>query len=338
MEEKSILFITQKIHQEDDDLAFVIDWVDEMRAQGWNVLVICLEKRVFDDHFPVYSLGKEVGKGKLMRIARFFHYIFSLKYNRVFVHMNPEYFTIGGWYWFLRRIPMYLWYTHYAMSLHMWLAGKFCKRMFGATKQSMPQYASSPKRIITGHGIQVEKWIRHFSEGTRKPLQILLSVHRISRSKRLEIAIRALKFLPDSYELVHYGRVLEEDYAEEIRSLVEELHLEGRVQLMGPVPHHKLLDIYPQYQIMVNMAPETIDKTILEGMCFGLHPVTTKRNAEAIGLPYAPEEDTPESVAKYIQNIDRYTLPMYKLREIVQTHHSLEGLVKKMSSYMKPGI
>src|SRR3989339_121211 len=164
----TLLFITQKIHHNDDDLAFVILWVKEFIRQGVNVQVICLEKRDFsarggpalggDITFPVYSLGKELGHGKMRRSVRFLRLIFTLKYNRVFVHMNPEYFTLGGWYWRLKNIPMYLWYTHYTMHIHMRLAGKFCQRMFAATKQSMPQYEGSPKKIITGHGIAMDFW------------------------------------------------------------------------------------------------------------------------------------------------------------------------------------
>src|SRR3990172_2831557 len=94
-EKIKLLFITQKIHQNDDDLAFVILWIKEFIKQGIDVRVICLEKRDFDDSFPVYSLGKEKGYGKIVRIIRFLKFIFTLDYDRVFVHMNPEYVTLG---------------------------------------------------------------------------------------------------------------------------------------------------------------------------------------------------------------------------------------------------
>ena len=75
----NLLFITQKIHQNDDDLAFVILWVKQFIKQGVMVQVICLEKRDFDDSFPVYSLGKEMGYGKLRCVWRFFKFIFGAK-------------------------------------------------------------------------------------------------------------------------------------------------------------------------------------------------------------------------------------------------------------------
>src|SRR3990167_4321772 len=129
----TLLFITQKIHQNDDDLGFVILWIKEFIKQGVDVRVICLEKGSFDGSFEVHSLGKELGYGRVRRAWRVFEVvftrsldgsievhslgkergygrarrawrflklIFTLEYDRVFVHMNPEYFTLGGWYWF----------------------------------------------------------------------------------------------------------------------------------------------------------------------------------------------------------------------------------------------
>lgn len=118
-----LLFITQKIHANDDDLAFIILWIKEFIKQGLEVEVICLEKGDFDNSFSVHSLGKEAGRGKITRLLRFLKLITTLQYDAVFVHMNPEYFTYGGWWWFVRGTPAYLWYTHYTMTLHMFLAG-----------------------------------------------------------------------------------------------------------------------------------------------------------------------------------------------------------------------
>lgn len=332
-----LLFITQKIHQNDDDLAFVVLWVKQFIREGFDVQVICLEKRDFDDSFPVYSLGKELGFGKIRRTLRFLKFIFTLKYDRVFVHMNTEYFTLGGWYWFLRRVPMYLWYTHYKMHIHMRIAGWLSTRMFAATKQSLPQYEGSPKKIILGHGIDMDFWTHDMKKEEILPEFNLVSVHRICRSKRSEIAIKALLHLPKEYNLTIYGRDVEKDYYQELLDLVKEHKLESRVKFAGPVPMHKLKDVYGKYRLMVNMAPETIDKTVLEGMVFGVYPVTTKGNSIAVGLPLYPADDKPETVAKFI--LDKTWAPYGRneLAKIVKEKHSLEALVRNMGKYIMPG-
>lgn len=340
MKDKKIklLFITQKINQNDDDLAFVILWIKEFIRQGVSVHVISLEKGDFDGSFPVYSLGKEGGASKLVRIFRFLKLIFRLKYDRVFVHMNPEYVTLGGWYWFFRGIPTYLWYTHYKMHIHLWLSGIFCKRMFAATKQSLPQYNENRKKVITGHGIDMNFWLKDLKgEPNQSSPYNLLTVHRICRSKRLELSIGALNHLPKEYNLTIYGRDVEKDYYEEIVRIIKQDNLEDRVFLKGPLPMWDLLEVYPKFRIMINMASETIDKTMLEGMLFGIYPVTTPGNSEAIGLPIWPEDETPEALAKFILDNGWKEYDNNYLKSVVRDQHSLSSLITKMNKYIKQG-
>ena len=334
-----LLFITQKIHQNDDDLAFVILWIKEFIKQGVDVQVICLEKGEFDGSFPVYSLGKEKGAGKIKRALNFLKLIFTLKYNRVFVHMNTEYMTLGGWYWFLRGIPTYLWYTHYKMHIHLWLAGIFCKRLFAATSQSLPQYEGNPKKVVTGHGISIDFWLSAAGEGgvNTSDEHNLCSIHRICRSKRLELGIKALKYLPQDYKLTVYGRDVEKDYYEKVREIVLKEGLENRVIFKGPVPMAELKKIYPQFRLMINMAMETIDKTMLEAMLFGIYPVTTPANSRAIGLPIWPKGEAPEDIAEFILNGEWKKFDKGYLQKIVQEKHNLSLLVKKMLTYIIKG-
>lgn len=332
-----LLFITQKIDKNDDDLAFVILWIKEFVKQGVSVRVICLEKGDFDDSFPVYSLGKERGYGKFKRAYTFLKLIFSLDYDRVFIHMNPKYIVLGGWWWVLRRVPIYLWYTHYFMHIHLWLSGILCKRMFAATPQSLPQYEGSPKKIIVGHGIDMDFWTKNTPQNNDVPPFNLVSVHRICRSKRLELAVLALKYLPEKYMLTVYGRDVEKDYYAELETLVGREGLGKRVVFKGPVPMHQLKNIYPLYRVMINMAPETIDKTVLEGMLFGLYPVTTPGNSKAIGLPIWPESDSPEDIARFIFSEKWRNYHLQQLRAIVGERHSLKVLIGKMLKFIKSG-
>ena len=333
-----LLFITQKIHQDDDDLAFATLWIKEFIKQGFKVEVICLEKGKFDGSFPVHSLGKEDGVGRVGRIFRFFKYIFTLKYDAVFVHMNPEYITLGGWWWWLSRKPIYLWYTHYAMHIHMRMAGLFCKRMFAATKQSMPQFDGSSKKVVLGHGIDVDFWMKDFDGNRGRDLHEMLSVHRICRSKRLELAINALTHLPKEYTLSVYGRDIDKDYYKELQEMVKVLKLEDRVTFHGPVPMWRLKDIYPKHHIMINMASETIDKTMVEAMLFGVYPVTTRGNSQAIGLPVYPEGETAEDIANFILADSWKTYGGDTLAAIVRERHSLTALVGRMGEYIKEGV
>lgn len=334
----NLLLITQKIHSKDDDLAFVILWIDEFVKQGFNVTVICLEKGDFSDSFPVYSLGKERGNGRILRALIFLKHIFTLRYDKVFIHMNPEYFTLGGWYWKLRNIPSYLWYTHYKNHIHLKIAFLMARRIFAATDQSLPQYKTSQKRIITGHGIDISFWRNAATEvGPSRDEFQLLVVSRVCRSKRIDICLKALLCLDTRYRLTVYGRPVEKDYYEELIDFVKKEGLQHRVRFAGPVPMSELKNIYGNYGLFLNMAYETIDKTMLEAMIFGLYPVTTKANSIAIGLPIYPEDDKPETLAEFIRQKKWKSLSKDSLCSIVEEKHSLSALISKMREYIITG-
>jgi glycosyltransferase involved in cell wall biosynthesis len=251
--------------------------------------------------------------------------------------MNPKWVAAGALYWFLKGTPVYLWYTHYTMHLPLRISHFLCRRLFCATPESMPQYNGDPKKVVTGHGVDVNFWDGKILPREERRLKTdLLSVHRICRSKRLHLAVGALKFLPLEYNLTIYGRVLEQDYYYEVKNLIAESGLAERVHFMGSVPMPELCNIYGHYQIMVNMAPETIDKTVIEGMLSGVEPVTTAGNAKAIGLPKSPSADTPEAIAQYILNMN--LLDIEQLQKIAKDGHSLGTLVQKMGEYIKAGI
>ncbi len=334
-----ILFITERINEQDDDLAFVIEWIEEFRRQGFEVEVICLYRGFFNGSFAVHSMGKERRFGKLHQLARLLWFIVSLKYDRVFVHLSPVYLTAGSWWWFVTRKPVYLWYTHYAMTIHVRIAALIAKRMFAATPQSLPQYNGNPKKTIVNHGIPVDFWVppEGHLEAEGDPYH-LVSIHRLSRSKRLELVIEALALLPSPYHLSVFGRPLEEAYFIELKELTKKLNLDSRVVFHGPVPMAELRQVYPRHRLMINMAYETIDKTMIEGMLYGMYPITTKANAVAIGLISGVEEDTPEAIAAFILSGAWKTPSRRELREHVVKNHSLPALIERMSAYIRKGI
>lgn len=352
------LFITPKIHELDDDFAFTSLWVKEFANQGFKVTVICLEKgkHSFDPkEVKVYSLGRERGWPTWLSFLWFQILIWTIKHERVFVHMNPRWLAAYWPRWFVGRKSTYLWYTHYTQPLSLKIGARFVKRMFAATEDCLPQYNNDQRKVVTGHGIDLDFWNTDpIAMDQREPITNFLAVHRISRSKRIDIVLKALKLLPKEYTLIHYGRPQDTrsdpEYYEEIKRLVDSPELKGRVRFMGPVPMPELRKIYPRYWIMVNMVPDTIDKTVLEAMYCGVRPVITRGHAEAIGLEdfYGPDEDTPQALAKHLEGVkgsleQSFVYPQNDrsereaLREVVEEKHSLVKLVEKMGKYIRAG-
>ncbi len=339
----TLLFITQKLHGQD---VFGVLWVNAFRERGYDVKVLCLEKQLGEAQkilgpgetidFEVYSMGKEEGIGKLGQILRFWKRICTLEYDRVFIHMSPVWGLLGAWYFWPRRIPTYLWYTHYKIQAGLWLLGHYAQRLFCATAQSLPQYEGNPKKIVTGHGIDMRYWSKR--ENRCVDPYHLLGVYRLSRSKRLELCIRALKLLSPAYTWQIYGIEAEPGYVAEMKSLVRELGLESRITFHGSAPAGRLPEVYTKHRLILNMASETIDKTMLEAMTCGCYPVTTMRNADAIGIPAAPSKDTPEAVAAFIEQYKNHSpIGDDEMYRIVEERHSLKSLVAKMDAYIRPG-
>lgn len=335
-----LLFITPKIKEDDDDFAFTSLWAKEFTRQGFDVTVICLEKGKHALPFQVYSLGKDEGLSSWRWFLRFQKLILTIPHDRVFVHMNPRWLAAGAWYWFLRGTPTYLWYTHYTRPLSLKIGDKIVKRMFAATADCLPQYNDDPRKVVTGHGIDIDFWdCPAVPDTEREPATHLLAVHRISRSKRIDIVLRALALLPPEYTLTHYGRPQDPrsdpDYEREIRELSDSPALAGRVHFMGSLPMPELKRIYPKFRTLVNMVPDTIDKTVLEAMYCGVTPVITPGHAVAIGYPTSPRDESPEAVAEYIKSLQPTSRE--ELRRIVKERHSLSGLIEKMGEYIRSG-
>ncbi len=328
-----ILFITQKLKAQD---AFGVLWVREFIRQGFEVSVICLEGSSETFEFPVYSLGKEKGASRLRSVLTFETLITTLPYDRVFVHMAPVWYTLGCWLWTLKRVPTYLWYTHYRMQLGVRLFGWFGTRFFCATPQSLPQYEGSRKKSVVGHGIDLRFWPKRRNLA-QNPFRLLV-VHRLSRSKRLELSIRSLLLLDPRFTIDIYGIEAEAGYSLEMKQLVADLKLGARVTFHGTVPMQRLPEIYVRHRLILNMASETIDKTMLEAMTCGTYPVTTTANAAAIGIPASPAADTPEAIAEFVRtHAEAAPIDADSMYEVVEKHHSLGGLVAKMREYMRDG-
>lgn len=332
--EVKLLFITQKLSGQD---SFGVLWVNAFRTKGYDVTVLCLEGSEGPFEFPVHSLEKEKGVGKMRQVVRFWKRITNLQYDRVFIHMAPVWYALGFWWWTSKKIPVYLWYTHYTMQLGVWLFGLLGKRFFCATAQSLPQFAGNPKKVVTGHGIDLRFWPKR--ENRTVDGRSLLMVHRLSRSKRVELSLEALALLPEPYTLEIFGFEAEPHYVRELHARVSELQLSERVRFHGTIPMEKLPAVYASHRLILNMASATIDKTMLEAMTCGCTPVTTHENADAIGIAASPIEDTPRAIASFIETYTNASpMPAEEMYRVVAEKHSLGGLIATMDRYMREGI
>jgi glycosyltransferase involved in cell wall biosynthesis len=118
---------------------------------------------------------------------------------------------------------------------------------------------------------------------------------------------------------------------EEMKKLITDLGLDQRVDFGGALSLSDLRSLYRQYPLCLNMASETIDKTMLEALVNGCYVATTPGNSRAIGLTKYPAVETAEALANFVLSGQWQQFNLSQMQEIVSKNHSLSTLIKKMN-------
>jgi glycosyltransferase involved in cell wall biosynthesis len=261
-----VLICTQKVDPHDSNLGFFVRWIEEFKKHC-EVEVISL---------------KDLGHGgKVSRAWRLLRLVSSREYDAVFVHMNPEYVVAAGWLWRLRGKKIALWYTHKSVDFKLRVAEKFADVIFTASKESFR--LKSKKVLIMGHGIDTDFFAPDPSVARE---EWWLSVGRLSKSKRHDLAIRASA--QEGKELRIAGDGPEREHLE---GLAQELG--ARVQFLGPLTQIQLRDEYRRAAFLVHTSETgSLDKVVLEALACGL-PIRTNDQAlkplESVGPEYVRE-------------------------------------------------
>lgn len=334
-----LLICTQKVDMNDQILGFFHNWIKEFSKHCSEVTVICLEKGEYQlpQNVHVLSLGKELKYSRISYLLHFYHYIWHHRkeYDVVFVHMNPIYLVLAGWYWKLLCKKVALWYTHKHVDFKLRIAELWSDIVFSASKESFK--LPSKKLMIMGHGIDTDifKPLPH----TNTDVFTMITVGRISRIKNYEYCIDALTQLKKegkSIQLDIIGLPVTQDDEIYFNTLKETIKKEGimGVNFLGAIPNTHIPEYIAKAQVFINMSETgSMDKAVLEAMACGV-PVLTSNNAFKTMLsPYNLfiEKDA-ESIVKGVQMIydNHEQKPGGILREIVVKDHNLPNLITRI--------
>ncbi len=341
---KKLLIITQKVNATDPILGFFIRWIEEFSKHFSSVTVICLEKGEcqLPANVRVLSLGKELGASRYHVLLRFIQGIWSERneYDTVFVHMNPIYVIVGGFFWHMLGKKVSLWYTHKHVDFKLRLATKIADRIFTASKESF--LLTSPKVLITGHGMDIIQ----FPLCVPPPVPlVLISVSRISATKNQKQIIEVLEALrqepeyADSKLVIVGAPITSEDgvYQKEIVGYVQKRELSAHVTFVGPVVPKDIQKQHALAHVFINMSDTgSLDKAVLEAMLSGLIVITTNRAFRNI-LPAEnfvdQKEATPQMLAQRIQTLHAQ-VPNPSIRDFVVKNHNLASLIPRLSKDM----
>lgn len=350
-----LLVLTQKIDRDDPTLGFFHRWVEVFAEQFESVIVICLEKGRCElpSNVRVLSLGKEERPSRIQYVVRFYNYIWQerKKYDAVFVHMNQEYVLLGGLFWLLYRVPVFLWRNHVKGSWKTRLSVALSKKVFFTSKRSYTARFSNSLEMPAGIDTN------HFSPSSfAKCIEnSLLYVGRIDPIKRLEVIIDAIVLLekeaiPIKLDIVGSPSSGQETYASTLRKRYQSLQERGVVSWLGNIAQQNLPEVYRSHSFTLNATPPgSFDKAMLEAMSCGsvvLVASTIKTrwmNFLPLGKALEPdqrfESDDSEDLANKLKIL--LSLSEERRKEIrkrgsdyIVLHHSLTAVVKRIREFL----
>lgn len=267
-----LLIVTQVLDEEHPVLGFFCRWVNRFAQDYEHIIVICLQKgkATLAPNVQVYSLGKERGRvSPFVYGFRFLKLLFAIdhEYDRVLVHMNPEYFLIAGWWWRLRGRFSALWYVHQHAGLRLRIAEVFANRFFYTSPFGAA--ARSKKSVRMPAGIDTSIFFPQPVE--KRPYSIYFQ-GRVTAAKRVHILLGAIERLVADGLPVSATIVGPHDlpYVTELTSRYQELINDHIVTLSGPVPNTKTPELFTKHWVSVNLtAAGNYDKAVNESIACG---------------------------------------------------------------------
>lgn len=337
-----LLILTQVVDKNNPILGFFTRWLDLFAKNVEHLEIICLEKGDYEipKNAQIHSLGKETRTTKIVRIIRFYRYIFSLRknYDAVFVHMNPIYVILGAPIWKLWNKKIVLWYMHKNVSFVLRTAEKLVDAICTGSKESFR--LASKKVHILGHGIEVES-IAISTKTLGEEIEAV-TIGRISPIKGYDEMLSAVASIQKKYpeKKVHLrivggpGTPEQVRYEQKLKARVKKGGLETNIEFLGPVPHAKIPSLLQTADVFVNLSDTgSLDKAVLEAMAAGVPSLTSnpafKEMLQPLGLMV--QKDNPEDLAEKILLVSQKKSELsQKLRSIVLEKHSLTTLIPKI--------
>jgi len=277
----------------------------------------------------LFAASTKVGRGLRFEVALARELARKPRPAAVIAHMCPIYAVLAAPLARPLGVPVLLWYTHWHASPTLRAAERLSSIVLSVERRSFP--LASGKLHAIGHGIQLSE----FPCSERVPVRSLrlLALGRYSPAKGLDIILKALADA-DARLLVRGPALTKADQAHrrELEGLTEELGLQDRVSLEGPVTRTRVPSLLADADLLVNnMRAGAADKVVYEAAASCV-PVVASNPVFDDLLP--PElrfaRDDPVELAARLREFASLDGPARvaigrALREHVAERHSVEG-------------
>jgi glycosyltransferase involved in cell wall biosynthesis len=319
---RRLVFITQRVDEEDPILAATIPKIRALAARVDDVFVLAQSGR--GEGLPANVELRTFGaRDRIARAARFERELArGLPADAVIAHMIPLYVVLGAPLVRRRRIPLLLWYTQWKASLTLRAAERLATAVVSVERRSFPLHSTKVHGI--GHGIDVHEFScadRSAHTGLR-----VLVLGRYSPSKGLGAILDAVRRV-DGAEIELYGA-----------ALTEQEHLHRRalerfgVELHDAVPRARLPELFARADVLVsNTEAGSSDKVVFEAAASCLPVLSSNPVLDELlaGFPLAFARNDPACLAdrlSWLAELDPAARAEIgrTLRERVVRRHSVE--------------
>jgi glycosyltransferase involved in cell wall biosynthesis len=351
-----LLLLTQVLDRGDAVLGFVHRWVAGLARGCERLRVIALEVGDTTD-LPAHVDAREVGRsGRVVRWLRYQGYLREALgrdgFDTVLAHMVPRYTLLAAPQARATGARQYLWYTHGGVDERLRRAEREVRAIFTASPESLR--LDTPKRVVTGHGIDLQHFDDHGERPEAPPR--LLAVGRLTPAKDPLCLVAALERLRERGRSVHLdlvgGELAAGDlaYGREVRETIARAGLEEHVHLHGAVPYREVPALYRSSTLLVSASRTgSVDKVVLEAMACRRPVVTCNEafprlfadlDADAERLSFPPGDA--EALAARVEFLldrpegERAALGG-RLRALVERDHEVDALMARLCAHMEAG-
>jgi len=273
-----IVFVTQTVDENDSVLGATVAKLRAL-AERCDELIVISDRIGIHDlpancSFHTFAAPTRLGRG-----VRYLRALLPLFVGRnapdaLIAHMCPIYLVLAAPVAKLRRTPLILWYTHWAVDRTLRFATRLSDAVLSVDHRSFPLV--DPKVEGIGHGIDVTQFAaRAPTSANADGVLRLLALGRTSPTKGFATLLRALgKCRRDGLALrldLHGPSTTDEErrHRDELQQLIVAEGLTDAARLLDPVPRVEVPDLIRSVDVVVNStrgqtAGGALDKVVYE--------------------------------------------------------------------------
>lgn len=256
-----LVFVTQSVDADDPILGATVAKLRALAERCEHLVVIT--DRIGAHDLPanctLRTFGSPTKVGRGLRYMRALAPLLLSRRRRphaVIAHMCPIYLVLAAPVAKLVRVPLALWYTHWAIDRTLRLATALADVGLSVDRRSYP--LDNPKVKGIGHGIDVAQFAaRQGLPGGNGTLR-LLGLGRTSPSKDFPTLVRAVGRCrsegADLHVTIHGASSTDEErrHRRELEALIEREDLGDVVSLAEAVPRPKVPELVREFDAVVN--------------------------------------------------------------------------------------